>query len=71
MIALLIGVSLALILLSWAWANGIHNMNEKHPDYKGDDFLNWDGKNTDWDKVPTNAGRDGWDDNIVHTEGDF
>jgi len=27
--------------------------------------------NTDWDKVPTNAGMDGWDDNIVHTEGDF
>ena len=39
MIALLIGVSLALILLSWAWANGIHNMNEKHPDYKGDDLF--------------------------------
>jgi hypothetical protein len=42
MIALLIGVSLALILLSWAWANGIHNMKENHPDYKGEDFLNWD-----------------------------
>jgi hypothetical protein len=41
MIALLIGVSLALILLSWAWANGIHNMNEKHPDYLGEDFLDW------------------------------
>ncbi len=41
MIALLTGVSLALILLSWAWANGIHNMNEKHPDYKGEDFLDW------------------------------
>jgi hypothetical protein len=42
MIALLIGVSLALILLSWAWANGIHNMKENHPDYKGEDFFNWD-----------------------------
>ena len=42
MIALLIGVSLALIVLVWAWVNGIHNMNEKHPDYKGDDFLTWD-----------------------------
>ena len=42
MIALLIVVTLALILLVWAWVNGIHNMNEKHPDYKGEDFLNWD-----------------------------
>lgn len=42
MIALLIGVSLALIVLVWAWVNGIDNMKEKHPDYKGDDFLTWD-----------------------------
>jgi hypothetical protein len=42
MIALLIAVALALILLVWAWVNGIHNMNKKHPDYKGEDFLNWD-----------------------------
>ena len=42
MIILLIGVALALVLLSWAWANGIENMKEKHPDYKGDDWLNWD-----------------------------
>lgn len=58
-------------LISWRWVVGIDYMKENHPDYKGEDFLNWDGKNTDWDKVPTNAGRDGWDDNIVHTEGDF
>jgi hypothetical protein len=22
--------------------NGIDNMKENHPDYKGEDFLNWD-----------------------------
>jgi hypothetical protein len=42
MIVLLIAVALALIFLVWGWVNGIHNMNEKHPDYKGEDFLNWD-----------------------------
>jgi hypothetical protein len=42
MIVLLIAVALALVFLVWAWVNGIHNMNEKHPDYKGEDFLTWD-----------------------------
>lgn len=26
--------------LSVGWASGIHEMKEKHPDYKGEDFLN-------------------------------
>lgn len=60
-----------LTIVCWAWVKGIDNMKTNHPDYKGEDFLNWDGKNTDWDKVPTNSGRDGWDDNLVHSEGDF
>jgi hypothetical protein len=50
------------ILLSWAWVKGISNMKENHPDYKGEDFLS------------TSAGRDLWDDydeNTVHTEGEF
>ena len=46
-------------------------MKENHPDYKGEDFLNWDEKNTDWDKIPHSAGRDGWDDNLQHTEGEI
>ena len=29
-------------LISWAWASGIDNMKKNHPDYKGEDFLNWD-----------------------------
>ncbi len=52
-------------LISWAWVKGISNMKEKHPDYKGEDFLNWD------DNVTKTAGRDGWDDNVIHAEGDF
>jgi hypothetical protein len=30
-------------VISIAWASGIHEMKEKHPDYKGEDFLNEDG----------------------------
>lgn len=51
--------------LAWAWVRGIDNMKKNHPDYKGEDFLNWDN-----DAINT-AGRDGWDDNIVHTEAEF
>ena len=39
MIALLIAVTLALIFLVCAWVNGIHSMNEKHSDYKGEDLF--------------------------------
>lgn len=28
------------IPISILWVRGIVNMKEKHPDYKGDDFLN-------------------------------
>ena len=29
-------------LISWRWVVGIDYMQKNHPDYKGDDFLNWD-----------------------------
>ena len=57
----------ALGYLCWMWVKGIDYMKENHPDYKGEDFLNWD-SDADVTKI---AGRDGWDDNLVHTEGDF
>jgi len=28
--------------LVWLWAGGIDYMAKNHPDYKGEDFLNWD-----------------------------
>jgi hypothetical protein len=40
-------------------------MQKNHPDYKGEDFLDWDND----DDITKTAGRDGWDDNLVHTEG--
>ena len=29
-------------VISYLWVRGIDYMKENHPDYKGDDFLNWD-----------------------------
>jgi len=48
--------------LAWAWVKGISDMKEKHPDYKGEDFLQ------------TSSGRDLWDEydeDCIHTEGEF
>ena len=60
-------------LISWRWVKGIDYMKENHPDYKGEDFLDWGKTEEDWQKadehVTKAAGRDGWDDNLVHTEG--
>ena len=53
-------------LISWSWVSGIDYMKENHPDYKGEDFLEWG--DADVTKI---AGRDGWDDNTIHSEGDF
>lgn len=30
------------LVISIVWVNAIDNMHENHPDYKGEDFLNWD-----------------------------
>ena len=53
-------------LISWLWVRGIDYMKENHPDYKGEDFLDW-GE----DDVAKIAVRDGWDDNNINAEGDF
>ena len=29
-------------IVSFFWVRGIDDMKENHPDYKGDDWLNWD-----------------------------
>jgi len=59
MFVVVLFVITATALISWAWVKGIDYMKKNHPDYKGEDFLH------------TSAGRDHWDDNTVHTEGDF
>jgi hypothetical protein len=29
-------------IISYFWVRGIDYMKENHPDYKGEDFLDWD-----------------------------
>jgi hypothetical protein len=29
-------------VISWLWVTGIDNMKKNHPDYKGEDFLDWE-----------------------------
>ena len=64
-----LGLVLFIVLLAggiaWVWVRGIDNMQKNHPDYKGEDFLDWGND----DDITKTAGRDGWDDNLVHTEG--
>lgn len=52
-------------VIAWLWAGGIDYMKKTHPTYKGEDFLNWD------KDINNTAGRDGWDDNLQHTEGEI
>jgi hypothetical protein len=58
---------IAVGFLSWSWVKGIDYMRENHPDYKGEDFLDC-GED---DCVTKMAGRDAWDDNNIHSEGNF
>jgi len=52
-------IVLVVVPVTILWVRGIDYMQKNHPDYKGEDFLNWDRKNDDWD------------DNKIHSEGDF
>lgn len=49
--------------LAWLWAGGIDYMAKKQPNYKGEDFLNWDTKEEDINKV---AGRDVYDEDLYN-----
>jgi len=49
--------------IAYLWIRGIDYMNKNYPDYKGEDFLNWE-KET----APLET-ENGWDDNKNHTEG--
>ena len=41
MIIAIISILLAVGVISWRWVVGIDYMQKNHPDYKGEDFLNW------------------------------
>ena len=42
MIAVFFFMFIFVSLIAWAWVSGIDNMKKNHPDYEGEDFLNWD-----------------------------
>jgi hypothetical protein len=55
---LVIGIIILLSgIVSILWVRGIDYMHTNHPDYKGEDFLNWGEEKVEWD------------DNKAHTEG--
>ena len=55
-------------LISWRWVSGIDYMMKNHPDYRGEDLF--DDLHSD-DSITKSAGRDAWDDNTIHAEGDI
>ena len=58
-----IGISVLVSgIISFFWVRGIDYMKKNHPDYKGEDFLNWGEETAPWET-------DKWDDNKVNTEG--
>lgn len=41
MIGIILFIFAISLSLAWLWAGGIDYMQRNHPDYKGEDFLNW------------------------------
>ena len=67
---LVIGLIIAAAtLVSWRWVKGIDYMIKNHPDYKGEDLFDEDLHSDNG--VTKTAGRDGWNDEAIHTEQDF
>jgi hypothetical protein len=62
--AITIGIILLIVApISYFWVRGIDYMKTNHPDYKGDDFLDWENAEAPW--------VENWDDEKVHTEGEI
>lgn len=40
-------------ILAIIWVRGIDNMKKNHPDYKGEDFLNWGDESAPWEEEKT------------------
>lgn len=40
-IILFVVMAVVIGFIAWRWVVGIDYMQKNHPDYKGDDFLNW------------------------------
>jgi len=42
---------IVIAFISWRWVVGIDYMKENHPDYKGEDFLNWGDDDNDKNQI--------------------
>lgn len=42
MIAVFFFIFIFVLCISIVWVNGIDYMKKNHPEYKGEDFLDWD-----------------------------
>jgi hypothetical protein len=65
LITILICFSISAII-AYFWVNAIDKMKENHPDYKGEDFLNW-GESSEKQKKTIEE----WDDNKFHSENEI
>ena len=50
---------IVIAFISWRWVEGIDYMHRNHPDYKGEDFLNWGNETAPWEE------------DKAHTEGEI
>lgn len=46
MIAFII-ILVLIVVAAIGWASGINKMQEEYPEYKGEDFLDWDNNHTE------------------------
>lgn len=44
------GIMFLVVVVIIFWVRGIDNMMKNHPDYKGEDWLNWGDNNDDFKK---------------------
>ena len=59
-----IGISVGLsAVVAFFWVRGIDYMKKHHPNYKGEDFLDWENAEAPW--------VEDWDDDKTHTEGEI
>lgn len=57
--AIAIGIILLIVApISYFWVRGIDYMKTKHPNYKGEDFLDWENAEAPWVEH--------WDDDTYH-----
>jgi hypothetical protein len=48
----LVGIGMSFFfaaIIAVLWVRGIDNMMKNHPDYKGEDFLNWGDETAPWE----------------------